>query len=322
MKNNILGILLLIIVLPICAVEYNTYEMEEVHIFSASHFRAGGELDLTVNNHPGSGDLSHGPALFFKGNQMVLSDEVYYEKRRTIFLNKDFTFNKIHNGSFYNMNVVKFSDAFIGINPSNLKYIDSSKGWDTKFSSSQDVYSILQGYKDVYYQDDTLFIYDKDFKLWAIKDPSLDNDKNLANIIKEDEIIKEINTGKYKDLTIDDEKRLLLNGKLQTTNISTFFKYTEIKEGIKLPLFEKGNKENFFIRNNASFLQRDHDGNTYWYYNNRILVSDIKGIPQHNILLNKVFFIPSYPAVSPQGDIFFLNYGEDKVILYKIPRKW
>lgn len=322
MKAKIL-IILLMISFSINANEYNTYELENVHDFKASHYGVGGDRDLSLileGTNPGP----DGPGLFFIEDQLAISDQAYWnDQRRTIFLTKDYNFEKILQDSFFGMNVIRFENIYIGENASFIQLFSIVDKWEMEMYSSQDRISIIKSANDIYYQDDTLFIYDKSNTLWAIKGPSMDDSQNKANLIKEEDIVREIKDGVFKGLTIDDKKRLFLNNELQTIKYKTFVKYWSEKspdlignilDGVYS--FERLSKSNY-----SNYLGRDSDDNYYWSSRKTIVVFNNEGL-----LIERFKFdskkSDTFPAVSPEGDIFFMNYDTDKVTLYKIPRQW
>lgn len=302
------------------AIEYNKYEMESEHVFNASHFGHNDENDIGVNLYPG-GEDSLGPGLFFIKKQIIISDQSR-KKNRTIYLNNNYSFDKIFEKSFVQSTVYNFINVALGNRFNKFISIYNIEPYEPITFLSYSDFHFLSSYRDVYYQDNTLFVHDKNFKLWAIRNPGMDTNENRKNVISEEYIIKEIKSGKYEGLTIDDKKRLFKDGELQTVNIKRFFEYYNEQISDPLPILNKKNKENFYIRNNAVYLGRDEQGFTYWYDNNRVLVVDDNHTPINDILLTKEFMLYTNPAISPKGDIFFLDYGTDKVTLYKIKRQW
>jgi len=317
-RNTFIIISMVFLVLNLNAIEFNTYDMEIEHVFKASLLGEDDVNNLAVDLYSMGGEVSRGPSLFFLENDLIVHDEA--GKYRTVLLDTDYSFKETYDYCIYNSTFYNFNNTILGMNSYNgIKIVENKEIIsDISFTNL----SFLRNNKDLYYQDNTLFIFDKDNNLWGIKNPGLDNDENRKNIVKEEEIIKEITEGKYKGLTIDSKKRLFLDGELQTINIITYFDYLKDKTNTDLPILNKKNKENFYISNNTVFIAKDNKGFSYWYKNNRILIVSDKNIPVIDYLITKEFRLDTYPAVSPEGDIYFMKYNEDNVTLYKIARKW
>ena len=307
---------LLIISFSLFAIEYNQYEMERVHEFSVSDYRNKDENKLSVNNYSGGGDLVNGPSIYFDEINLVVIDQL---SNRTIPLDDKYNFREIYPSSFQDNIVYKQGNYFVGIDNygvrirKDYKYVADLR--------ASDLYMVRNS-KSAFYHSNILFIHDKDGKLWSIKNPGLDSVKNRKNLLNEEKTLALFKDGDIDGLTIDSEKRLFLNGELQTLDIKTYFDYIiNIKKHFS-DIFNKKSSNNFYIRNNADFIGSDTDDNKYWYENNRVLVINKDGIPIDNILLTPDFMLPVPPAVSPSGDIYFMHHGEDKVTLYKIERQW
>lgn len=312
------------IILSSClySIDYHTYDLEIVHVFDASQKGEGNKNDLAVNNFPGSGSLSVGPGIFFEEDKLVVSDQVNAQMR-TIYLSKNYSFSNIYIESFYNSNVINYNNIILGYNNDYINAFDKNSLGSFKFNITTYDFKIFRNYKDIYYQDNTLFIFDKDYKLWAIKNPGLDMEKNRKNIINEDETIKEINSGKFKGLSIDSKNRLFLNNKLMTVDIKTFTDYSrEIRTVTNKPLISFENSEDLYITGDASYIGSDIDGNKYWYQGSALLIFNTNGWPIEDFVVSEWEKVDTYPAVSPEGDVYFMNYGEDKVTLYKVKRRW
>jgi len=325
MKRIFLTLVLLSCLYNLIAIEYNTYDMEVEHVFSAANLNAKTDNDLaiiTFGQNPGAS----GPGLFFFYDTLVISDQAYWnDDRRTIFLKEDYSFDKIFVGSFYqSINYIN-NNLIFGLGYDDITCFSMNNDeMKNKFKIKNSSLSAFDSqYKDFYYQDNTLFIVDKNDTLWGIRNPGLDINENKKNIITEEEIIEEINSGKYKGLTIDTEKRLFLDGELQTLQYKVFVDYwsensTKISGSIKgyEYTFEELLKSNY-----SNFLGKDLDGNNYWASRKTLIVFNKTG----NIIERARFDIyksNTYPAVSPSGDVYFMGYGEDNVTLYKIKRQW
>ncbi len=319
MRKIFILLILIISINNIFGIEYNTYDMEVEHVFKASHLGVDSVDDLAINKHPGGEDAS-GPAIFFKNENLIVSDQTRMNMR-TIILNKDYSFKKIVVNSFFRANIVHYDNVIIG-----MRFHETVNIFDQNFVQkswlSYDNISFFNGYKDLYYKDNTLFITDNSYKLWGIRNPSLDINENKKNIMTEEEIIEEINSGKYKGLTIDSEKRLFLDGELQTIQYMKYILQFQNKKDIAGTIKKFNyNYETLAKFSMDTYLGKDHDENCYWSSSRTIMVFNKNGK-----LLNLFRFDEdksnTYPAVSPSGDIYFMGYGTDNVTLYKIKRQW
>lgn len=320
---NKLIVTIIFLKISICyAVEYNSYEMEVEHVFPASHFRNESESHLGLDHVPGGGD-PYGPTMFFDNELLVVADRIG-KPGRTIYLNQDYTFGEITKGLIWKAHLLKRSNFYIGSSTEGFfAFTKENNSFTTVFSV--DIYSseLLRNSKDYYYQYNTLFFYDKNDKLWAIKNPGLDEKENRKNLVSEEVIIEEINNGVYEDLTIDSKNRLFYEGDLQTISYRKFVQYwSEKNDNISGYVNDGTYTYSKLLKSNYSnYLGVDSDNNHYWSSRRTVIVFSEEG----KILDRVRFDIDSsdtYPAVSPDGDVFFMDYGIDKVTLYKIKRKW
>ncbi len=308
-------ILVLLFILEVSAfgIEYNTYEMNVKHEFNASYRGRDSESDFAVEFGT-QGPGPYGPSIYFFNENLVVSDEVI---NRTIYLNDDFSFNEIKDISFSDSIVYKMDNRLLGVSYDGITII---KNWE--YESVIDTYSLtmFKEYKSILYINEYIFIHDKEGVLWAINKPSMGS--NLTNLLSEEETIKLIQNGLIDNLTVDSKKRLFLDGKLQTLDYKTFYEYYKsLKPGL-----EKLSKLEFQVTAKTSsmmdYISTDKDDNSYWVMGHKyICIFDNEG------LLFEFFEYDrkkssTYPAVSPEGDVYFMKHGEDKVTLYKIERQW
>ena len=301
------------------AIEYNQYEMKRVYEFSVSYSGENDINDLIFVKNPGSGDIVVGPAIFFDGKTLAIADQI---GGRTIYLKNDYSFNKIVKYSFYNKNIYKLDEYLLGFNKSSSISIYKSRTMEKCSHISFYELGFLQHSKSAFYHSNILFIHDKDGKLWSIKNPGLDSVKNRKNLLNEEKTLALFKDGDIDGLTIDSEKRLFLNGELQTLDYAVFYKYYKSLH----PELEKLTMLEFQISpktaNMMTYINKDNHLNTYWDMGGRyICIFNSSG------LLYDFFEYDSKkssttPAVSPSGDIYFMHHGEDKVTLYKIERQW
>ena len=318
--RNIYIAIIMVISSSLFAIEYNQYEMKRVHEFSAENGEK--DIDKVGLGFAFEGGLSAGgPAIFFDENNFVLADQ---EKGRTIYLNNDYSFKKIYKKSFY-LNSIYFnpSSYFMGLTTEgHIGIFDKTNGWELIVQISVDNLSFLRNSKSAFYHSHILFIHDKDGKLWSIKTPSLDDAKNRKNLLNEEKTLALFKDGDIDGLTIDSEKRLFLNGELQTLDYKTYINYYSVNKNIA------GTIRNFnytydYLKTFQldDFLGKDKYGNKYWGYRGAFMVfNNNGGMIDFSTYTSKKS--STTPAVSPSGDIYFMHHGEDKVTLYKIERQW
>lgn len=330
--KQLLYYILLLLSTKIFSMEYNTYEMVQQKEFGVTRDNSDNEK-LGVEFKQGYSG-SYGPSLFFDSNNLTISD--FHNNR---FLLLDGNFDVIKNITFeINSNVAgnNFrhyfdSDGIIDLGLHILGYAADSgisifdKETD-KIISKINFYTdfnFLANFRSIFYYKNILFIHDKNGKLWSIKNPELDQKKNKINLLSEENTISLIKKGDLQDITIDDKKRIFLNGKLQTKNITNYYEYKiKLRKNDSKPKLDKNYTEDYFISNNAIFIGSDNDNNIYWYFNSGVLVSNEDGWPIMVFTISDQKKVSSAPAVSPDGNVYFLQHSPDKVTLFKVVRRW
>lgn len=304
------------------SIEYNSYPLEVEHVFNSSFKGKNHEDDLASDFF--TAQFPKGPLIYFDEEELVIGDQARKDSR-TIYLNDNYGFNRIYDYSFFQAEIISFNNFFVGYNYYSIITYDNTKGWEKISKLKFRDFPPLLNFKDLYYQDNTVFVLSNTNVWYAFKEPGLDYEENFDTMINEEEIIEAINNGEYEGLTIDDNKRLFLNGELQTINYNTFTKYWLEKQKIlDLP---KPNV-NFTMTiddlktGSEDLLGIDSDGNSYWSsWNTDIAVFDKNGF------LIELFVVSrekssTNPAISPDGDVYFLQHEQDKITLYKIARQW
>lgn len=116
-------------------------------------------------------------------------------------------------------------------------------------------------------------------------------------------------------------------GNILTTNYSTYLSYWKEQNLGRTPpenivnLKRKGvhkGLEGFY----AEYLSTDSDGNKYWLVGNyTVLVFDKLGW-NIDLIRPKIYSQTASYAVHPNGDIYILDYDEEKATIYRIQRRW
>lgn len=317
MKNIILFIVILLST-SLFSIEYNSYEMILENEFSASYRGQGDVNDLAVEFGT-QGIGPRGPSIFFKQNELIISDQLI---DRSIIVNKDYTFKEVIGISLFDSLTYIMDATLVGVNHDGIVIL---KNWEYLAVIDTNEFTKFRGYKSVIYYNKYLFIHDKNNDLWSIKEPSMDANKNKSNVINEEDTIKLINSGDIIGLTIDSEKRLFLDGELKTLDMDVFYKYYKGQQKIKnieSPTVNFTMTTEDILTGSGKLLGIDNDSNTYWSsWNTDIAVFNNNGFLIDLFVIDEKY-ISSTPAISPEGDVFFMDYGKDKVSLYKVPRQW
>lgn len=304
--------------LYVFSVEFNTYDMDKVHEFSVGIGKDGSKNSLGVAPFGSPGAIPSGPEISYFDNSLHVMD---LHRERMLKLDENFEFNKSYDPYFYDEVVHDINDNLFGFNRFNGVTI--IEGNEYLFQVIFHYFQTINEAKSAYYQNNTLFIHDKNNKLWSITDPSMDWKDNRKKLRNEENTIELINSGQFEGLSIDSEKRLFLDGKLQTLDYKTFIDYWKTKNDEVAGKVQDGvftyDRLRPMMMND--YLGLDGDGNHYFSSVRSILVFDKNGL-----LLDRIRFdskkSSTYPAVTSEGDIYFMHHGVDKVTLYKIERQW
>lgn len=310
-------ILLLIVSGSVYAVEYNTYDIIVEHEFSASYRGRNDTNDLNVDLELG-GPGPWGPTIYFRGEKTYIADRL---NNRTVITHDNYSYQSIETNSFTSNSLIVIQDNNeIGVSDYGVSI--RSNGQFTGQVRSSDI-SFMRSVKSALYYKNYLFIHDKNNILWSIKEPSNDVNKNKSNVLNEEDTIELINSRKIKGLTIDSEKRLFVDGELRTLDYKTYIGYWASKNDLIAGNINEGifSYERIKPMMLDYYLGSDTDGNEYWSSVRTIMVFNKTGylIDRFRFNMQKS---ETTPIVSPEGDVYFMNYSKDKVTLYKIPRQW
>lgn len=319
MKIKIL-FLLLIVNWSLFSVEYNRYDMAKVYEFEVGPGNEGAYNTLGIAPPGSQGPTPSGPYLSYYDNHLHIID---IHRDRTLKLEKNYSFSNEFKYAFYQSIVYKMDNTLIGFSETSSISVIRENGVNASIS----LYYIdsLKRSKSVYFQDNTLFIHDKDNTLWSITNPSTDWKENRKKLTNEEDTLELIYTGTFEGLTIDSAKRLFLNGKLQTLDYDTFLGYhreIQKKKGLVRPKVNFTMQVKDFKTGSETLIGTDDLGYTYWSsWNTDIAVFNPEGFLVELFVVDKEY-IPTYPTVTSEGDIYFMHHDVDKVTLYRIKRQW
>ncbi|MBB6481230.1 hypothetical protein [Spirochaeta isovalerica] len=166
---------------------------------------------------------------------------------------------------------------------------------------------------------DFLFIEDDQASIFVVK--LIDDVDIISNFLTDEEIVElDIESDEIK--TID--KTVEIHGKLFTSQYDIYYKYHMDKNGLRDS--ERLSNKDFDIPPGKSteiqLAGEDSYGNTYWNFLEKyIIIRDSEGY-----LLEFFEYDESKSktniAVSPTGDIFFLDYNAEFTFIYKIANTW
>jgi hypothetical protein len=181
---------------------------------------------------------------------------------------------------------------------------------------------------DYFYSDSIVIMSCPGYGIYAIYRPGVDiveNNKSIKNI----EYVKMVFSSpeKYglKDVFFDDEYRLFKNNKLISSTFIAYYSYWNSRTNLDMQLFNKyPNDSNWvFKSSNADSVGKDSCGNLYWISGSYLIICNDKGIFIDIInLYNAMYIAKTFPAVHPSGDIYFLDYDDKAVYLYRIKNVW
>lgn len=316
--KNIYLIVLLLVSINIFTIEFNNYDMEQVKEYTVTQDENSTEgFDIPR----GSGDIGS-PNPYFLGKQLVVSD--HYNKR-TVYLDNEYNISEIFNNKFiYANRFYIFNNYVLGEATFSFSIAKDNLMISDILTISHDIESVLLRAKSYFYHSNILFVHANDGKLWSIKNPGLDANKNKANLLnQEDTRALFAESGNIDGLTIDSENRLFLKGELKTVNYNTYTTYVASKNrGIAGTI--KGFDYTYDLLAKfkyQSFIGSDIDKNIYWSSDRTILIYNKNGqlIESFRFDSNKS---STKPTVSPAGDIYFMEINIDNIKLHKINRKW
>jgi sugar lactone lactonase YvrE len=198
---------------------------------------------------------------------------------------------------------------------------------------------------DFVYTDNSVYFRLKSDELININNPSKDNKKNMEKASKATQ--KNLNgstndpnksmSGNNQNDTLKIEKLnsedvIISDDKVKTRDFAIFNKYWKKKREEEKQLNRNSvqpseQESNIYDLNKIpsgyfTYVGKDMAGNYYWDINwSRICVFNEKGslIQYFRYGKNKSKVLPT---IHPSGDIYFLNYDEKGVYLYKIPKTW
>ena len=185
-------------------------------------------------------------------------------------------------------------------------------------------------FRSFIFENDVMFIWDKNNLLWSVPHPINDLRKNRSQILDSDETIRYLieTNQSQKKIEVVNRGRLFVNGELQTRDWETFRDFfSEQTKLLNPPAYAQSRPYLGYLDQfprDLSFLGRDNDGNYYWNSGRRtIFVFDKLGWIQL-IFRYDMHSVWGYPSISKNGDVYFVGGDENNNIvkIYTISRSW
>jgi len=275
---------------------------------------------------------------FDKTGYLYISDR--WNRRIVIYDNKYKAYESINNISQYYAliaakqfeidaqgNIVTYS-----LFESCISKID--KKHNIIFNIKPNKVSIFKDFNQNYYvvYKNNFFYYttgNTDEEIICISNPEIDPEKNIKKILNTEQTKELFTSNSYFNddgLTLDSKNRLFLNGELLTRNYKTFYNYWLERYDNENNNENKKTLQKYWLSKDASdemnYLGKDYSGKYYWAYQNNYIA-----IYNPNESFFKLFEYDynkskSIPAVHPSGDVYFLDYDEKQVYLYRVKNVW
>lgn len=174
-------------------------------------------------------------------------------------------------------------------------------------------------YNHAIFINNTYINWTKDNEIYSIEDPQGDDyKKNNSKLQGNDKTLELLRSEKFssKGYTVDDKKRIFLNGELVTRSFSMFWDYWNDNRE-KMIIF--GKEADLYAYSGSILLGRDLDGNYIWDAGGIILIFNDHGKFMHYI------YEPDFAnAILTQidGDIYYLMNRKYPMKLFKIEKQW
>lgn len=328
MKRIILLLVILFIIFTVYANEIINYDYEVVGLINLGI--KNGELGKDKKEIMGITPAIPGPLFISNRNKLYIFDE--YNNRINVYdisLNYlykiDLNYEKI-GIDIYKIYNIKFDEnenlylITAGLEGREFIFIDNNKNvMKIPIPKAKEVYSRFNFFP---FQNKIIYSVKNDIKYFDFLNTR--SNVNIDNFYYETEktnnIVNEVNRNKL--VSFLQANKIILNGnRLFTTNNMVWLKYYEF-------LNNNANKtitKEIVIDKHISmeiFLGFDDSDNVYW----KGPVKNTTCILVYNILGEIIDCFKSIkggvPAVAPNGDIYYMETGAEKVTVYKITRRW
>jgi hypothetical protein len=312
MKKQLIIAILFVLALSSNAQDNKLYIFEKMYNFKIGDKK--GEFGYRPSPTDVEGPIGFG--IMNNGN-IVVND---YKNKRNQVLNKNGGVTTVINVSdaYWGGSIDFFGKRLIGTEYGFLSIInENGKGEYFRDAPGHRIYCIGQGV--------ICFIYDNQV-LFSLPNPGPDPIENNRRILDEQATHALFNDPvKYGlvGVQLDNKNRLFVNGELETRDYWTFDQFWA-EQYPDYPR-DKRHKYPVFSEDTSPYIQfigKDVKGNVYWnVHNNKIQVYNNQGIVIDRFEYNREKS-KTIPAVHPNGDVYFLDYDENGVYLYRVENVW
>lgn len=165
-----------------------------------------------------------------------------------------------------------------------------------------------------FYLNGVVFAYLDNGGIISINEPERNGLESILNTEETRDLLQEDRFSE-NGIFLDQDNRVFLDSSIITNSYGIYYS----------TLVENDNHfidpSRFNTRYHMFFLGFDNSGNRYWDANGAILIFN------HNDTMIDAFICSNYssktfPAIHPNGDVFFLDYDNDSITLYRIENTW
>jgi len=307
--------------------EYNVYDISLIKTFTAGYNKDDFQIEMHYPSERGPKTMA-----FDKQGNIYIPDPLNEVLKK---YNSDYKLLRIYNkdrglahSSFL---FITNLNEFINYYPYGIqKYDKDGNGvFNVGFTYSNYRKQIIM--HESFYFDNTVYIELEGDRYISIENPVDDSRENLKKIIDESTTMRTLKKGKTiymdgisKKIYLDDKNRLFLDDQLITHDYKKYYTYWEEKHNVdtnnkKSGLFKKAKKYTDFIE--TFFVGKDDNDNIYWYSYGTIIVFNRNG-EVIDIFQPKKGHFKTWPIIHPSGDVYFLDYDEKGVYLYRVKNVW
>jgi hypothetical protein len=327
-KTSTLIILFLLILASSFGQDYNSYQIEEIAMFSFG--QEPGELMKNENFFPGFEAMGPGAICFDEKGNFFVYDKW---KSRVVGFNQSYEYKEEYLDSGFGYEFTQEWHNEIGmiqkINDGVIKYFIVPK----ILVNQSGTYSFIDLFSSSFNKSvrefnfltnsGCVFFWLKDGSILSILNPGPDpaaNNRRILNTEQTLALFEEPQKYGLEGVTIDDKNRLFLYGELQTRDYKTFYEYwNELHNELYKHKF---NPLKLKSASYATYLNIDTNKNTYWDIGGLyIYVFDSDGwvieLFKYQDSKSK-----TCPAIHPNGDVYFLDYDVENVYLRRIKNVW
>lgn len=320
MKNFIL-IICLLFGIPVIGEDYNTYELNPIKEYVAN------EEDLSVGRFylaDGAGGDPEGPSLTILDDDLVILDIV---NRRILYLDDEFNIYRSSERKHYlGDEYLEDQEYLVKMNPTSIVFSD--KNFNLLFYYRWNDFPLIDiNPRDYYIYENYLFIFTKQAQWVCIEMDGEGGYRNVYNVEETIDLI--VSDDRFLNIQIDSNHRLFIEGEFFSRDYETYYNYWKEQNG---EIFSLGPSADIdftgeqFLKSGATrpyFFGMDQVENVYWALGNTaIIVHNVDGHLLDIFVIGRFDASNSPPVVNSEGNLFFLKYIDNKVVMNKLNRRW